>query len=141
MKHLTTGEMFKRTEEWRELEKQKSSQLDGRKEGRRRRMGKYHDGYMRVIPKLGAHPGKDGTLRWSSLPTGPPCAQTRAAVSGNSASSFPGEELRAGMKRQRHHVPEERMSNKHRRRRGLSSPMTRGVDQPQEAWRAAVAGF
>lgn len=94
-------------------------------------MGKYHDGYMRVIPKLGAHPGKDGTLRCSSLPAGPPCAQTRAAVSGNSASSFPGEELRAGMKRQRHHVPEERMSNKHRRRRGLSNPMTRGVDQPQ----------
>lgn len=40
MKHLTTGEIFKRTEEWRELEKQKSSQLDGRKEGRKEKNGK-----------------------------------------------------------------------------------------------------
>lgn len=106
MKHFTTG----RTQENRGVERAREMEIitigwkDGKKE--ERRMGKYHDGDMRVIPRLRAHPGKDGTLRCSSLPAGPPCAQTRAAVFGNSASSFPGEELRAGMKRQRRHIQE-----------------------------------
>lgn len=64
MKHFTTS----RTQENRGVERAGETEIitigwkDGWKEGRRRRMGKYHDGNTRVIPRLRAHPGKDGTL-------------------------------------------------------------------------------